>query len=110
MTMPRADAAARVAAAGLLSRWVARPGFHVLRPERALIRNLCEPIASLTDRDRVNRELGLHAELRLREPQREGIAATATRFGLLTLGRIHWFVARQQCNKIFPAAGEHGAV
>ncbi len=103
-THPLADAAARVAAAGLLSRWVARPGLHLIRPERDILQNLCRPLSPLTDLGRVERELELHAKLRLREPQRHGVAAIATRAGLLTLGRFHWRRLEHEASLIFPAA------
>jgi len=99
-----AEAAARVMAAGLLSRWVARPGFHLVWPERGILRGVCEPVARFTDYERVLAELRQHAELRLREPQRVGIAATATRLGLRTLGRIHWWAVEREARRLFTDA------
>ncbi len=96
-----AEAAARVMAAGLLSRWVARPGLHLVWPERCILRGVCEPVARFTDYERVHEELRQHAELRMREPQRVGIAATATRLGLQTLGRIHWWAVEREARRLF---------
>ncbi|MFT5202499.1 MAG: hypothetical protein ACI9C1_001889 [Candidatus Aldehydirespiratoraceae bacterium] len=95
------DAAARVMAAGLLSRWVARPGFHLVWPERGILRGVCEPVANFTDYALVQDELRQHAELRRREPQRVGWAATATRLGLQTLGRIHWWAVEREARRLF---------
>jgi hypothetical protein len=95
------EAAARVMAAGLLSRWVARPGLHLVWPERCILRGVSEPVAKFTDYERVHAELRQHAELRLREPQRVGIAATATRLGLRTLGRVHWWAVEREARRLF---------
>jgi hypothetical protein len=96
-----AEAAARVMAAGLLSRWVARPGLHLVWPERSILRGVSEPVAKFTDYERVHAELRQHAELRLREPQRVGVAATATRLGLRTLGRVHWWAVEREARRLF---------
>ncbi|MDW3220182.1 MAG: hypothetical protein R8F63_16335 [Acidimicrobiales bacterium] len=95
------EAAARVMAAGLLSRWVARPGLHLVWPERSILRGVTEPVAPFTNYDLVHDELREHAELRMREPQRVGIAATATRLGLRTLGRIHWWAVEREARRLF---------
>lgn len=99
--IPRSDAAARVMAAGLLSRWVARPGRHVVAPERSILRGVCEPIADYTTLDAVEAELRHHKQLRMREPQRRGVAATATRLGLRTLGRIHWAAVQREARRLY---------
>ena len=99
-----AEAAARVMAAGLLSRWVARPGLHLVWPERSILRGVSEPIVPYTDYERVHRELRQHAELRIREPQRVGIAATATRQGVRTLGWFHWWVVEREAQRLFARA------
>ena len=97
----RNDAAARVMAAGLLSRWVARPGRHVVSPERPILRGVCEPIAGYTTLEAVEAELRHHKQLRMREPQRRGVAATATRLGLRTLGRIHWAAVQREARRLY---------
>lgn len=94
-------AAARVVAAGLLSRWVARPGTHLIWPERSILRGVCEPIADLTSLELVEAELARHAELRLREPQRSGISASATRLGLRTIGKVHWAMVDREARRLF---------
>lgn len=99
--LSRSAAAARVMAAGLLSRWVARPGLHLVWPERSILRGVCEPIAEFTTFEAVDRELAHHAALRLREPQRVGLAAAATRLGLRTLGRIHWAAVEREARRLF---------
>lgn len=95
------EAAARVMAAGLLSRWVARPGFHLVWPERSILRGVTEPVAPFTNYELVHDELREHAELRMREPQRVGLAATATRLGLRTLGRVHWWAVEREARRLF---------
>ncbi len=99
--LSRSTAAARVVAAGLLSRWVARPGTHVVWPERSILRGICEPIADLTDLEQINLELAKHAKLRLREPQRTGMAAFATRLGLRTVGRLHWATVEREARRLY---------
>ncbi len=93
--------AGRLVAAGLLSRWVARPGTHVVWPERPILRAVCEPLASMTTYDAVDQSLRNHFELRLREPQRTGAAAQATKAGVHTLGRMYWASARQVARSMF---------
>lgn len=95
------EAAARVMAAGLLSRWVARPGFHLVWPERSILRGVTEPVAPFTNYELVHDELRQHAELRMREPQRVGLAAAATRLGLHTLGRVHWWAVEREARRLF---------
>lgn len=95
------EAAARVMAAGLLSRWVARPGLHLVWPERSILRGVTEPVVPFTNYDLVHDELREHAALRLREPQRVGLAATATRLGLRTLGRVHWWAVEREARRLF---------
>lgn len=95
------EAAARVMAAGLLSRWVARPGFHLVWPERSILRGVTEPVAPFTTYELVHDELREHAELRMREPQRVGLAAAATRLGLQTLGRVHWWAVEREARRLF---------
>lgn len=97
------EAAARVMAAGLLSRWVARPGFHLIWPERGILRGVTEPVASFTSYELVRSELQQHAELRMREPQRVGLAAAATRLGLQTVGRVHWWAVKREARRLFAA-------
>lgn len=99
--MERRDAAALVVAAGLLSRWVARPGVHLVAPERPIIRGVCEPVAPMTSLDLVQEALHHHKELRRREPQRRGLAATATQVGLRTLGNVHWRSVNKEAERLF---------
>jgi len=99
-----AEAAARVMAAGLLSRWVARPGLHLVWPERSILRGVTSPVAPFTNYELVHDELRQHAELRMREPQRVGMAATATRLGLRTLGRVHWWAVEREARRLFAGA------
>jgi hypothetical protein len=94
-------AAARAMAAGLLCRWVARPGRHLVWPEPSILYGVCRPLAELTSLDAVIAELDTHAELRRREPQRTGYAAAATKVGLHTLGRVHWKVLHRHAARIF---------
>lgn len=101
VVLDRAEAAARVIAAGLLCRWVARVGIHVLWPEGPLLRAVCEPLADLSDLEMVRSELAMHAELRFREPQRTGWGAVMTRFGLRTVGRLHWAAVDHHARKVF---------
>ncbi|MEM7142428.1 MAG: hypothetical protein AAF548_15495 [Actinomycetota bacterium] len=100
--VPLDIAAARVVAAGLLSRWVAKPGRHLISPERWLVRGLCEPVAPMTSRVEVEKILQEHHDLRQREPQRTGMQAMAIRAGLNTLGRIHWRVLRSEAARLLP--------
>ncbi|MEQ8843173.1 MAG: hypothetical protein RIB98_19520 [Acidimicrobiales bacterium] len=95
------DAAALVVAAGLLSRWVARPGLHLIAPERRILRGVSEPVAPMTTLDEVQRALRGHKELRQREPQREGIRAAATKLGLHTLGWVHWRSIDREAQRLF---------
>jgi hypothetical protein len=88
-------------AAGLLCRWVARAGTHLVWPERDILRAVCEPLADLTELEQVEHELAKHAALRLREPQRTGLAASATRLGLRTLGRIHWAAVQREARRLY---------
>ncbi len=97
----RHDAAGLAVAAGLLSRWVARPGLHLLSPERPILRGVCEPLAPMTTLAEVQDALERHKVLRLREPQREGLAGTATRLGVRTLGRIHWHAVNREAKRLF---------
>lgn len=97
----RRVAAARVLATGLLSRWVARPGMHLLRPERVAIEGVCRPLTPYTTFESVDRALRSQRELRMREPQRTRLAATATRLGLQTLGRVHWAAVRYEARRLF---------
>lgn len=99
--IPRERAASRVLAAGLLSRWVARPGFHLVSPERSILRGVCEPLVPFTTLESVERELRQNQELRMREPQRTGAAAAATRFGLATVGRLHWSALEREARRLF---------
>ncbi len=99
--LPVSAAAARVVAAGLLSRWVARPGSHLVWPERSILRAVCEPIADLTDLAAVEAELGKQARLRQQEPQRVGLAGLATQVGLRTVGRVHWAVVEREARRLF---------
>jgi hypothetical protein len=98
--IPLHVAAARVMAAGLLSRWVARPGLHLVAPEPWLLRGVCAPLAPLTDLEEVEKVLRQHHDLRQREPQRQGAKAFATRIGLNTLGRVHWAVLNREARKL----------
>ncbi|MEZ5246664.1 MAG: CDP-glycerol glycerophosphotransferase family protein [Acidimicrobiales bacterium] len=98
--IPLHVAAARVMAAGLLSRWVARPGLHLVAPEPWLLRSVCAPLAPLTDLHEVEKVLRQHHDLRQREPQRQGARAFATRIGLNTLGRVHWAVLNREARRL----------
>lgn len=98
------QAAARVVAAGLLSRWVARPGLHVIWPERAILDGVSAPLLPFTTYPLVSRELDKHVELRLREPQRSGVRKVAVRLGLRTVGKIHWRRVRREARRLFEAA------
>ena len=98
--LPLDVAAARVMAAGLLSRWVARPGLHLVAPERWLLSSLCAPVAPLTNLEQVETVLREHHDLRQREPQRRGVQALVTRVGLNTLGRVHWAVLNREARKL----------
>ena len=99
--VPIQTAAGQVVAAGLLSRWVARPGTHMVWPERWILRRVCTPVAALTTYEEVDRFLVQHHDLRVREPQRSGYAATATRLGLQTVGRAYWYTARQEARRLY---------
>jgi len=99
--LPQSTAAARVIAAGLLCRWSATPGTHLVWPERDVLRAVCAPIVELTEFGAVETELARHTTLRLREPQRTGVAAAATRVGLLTLGRLHWASLTRIARQLF---------
>lgn len=99
--LPIDAAAGRLMAAGLLSRWVARPGPHLVWPERTILRGVCAPIARFTTYEEVDRRLVENHELRRREPQRTGKRATATRLGVNSLGRIYWAHARREARRLF---------
>lgn len=101
--LPVETAAGQVVAAGLLSRWVARPGLHLVWPERSILRGVCRPVAAHTSFEEVDRRLRQNHELRVREPQRTGVAATATRAGLHTLGHLYWATARREARRLFDA-------
>jgi hypothetical protein len=94
-------AAGRLVAAGLLSRWVARVGPHLLWPERTILHGVCAPIAKFTTYDEVERRLTQNHDLRRREPQRTGKRAAATRLGLNTVGRVYWATARREARRLF---------
>lgn len=100
-TLSLREAAALAVAAGLLSRWVARPGRHLVAPERRILRGVCEPLVSMTDLEHVQRSLDRHRSLRLREPQREGLAGMGTRLAILTIGRVHWWAAEREARRLF---------
>ena len=100
----RTAAAAAAVSAGLLSQWVAHPGLHLVAPERHVLRKVCEPIAPMTTVDAVLESLARHRELRLREPQRDGLAGIATRLGVRTVGSIYWRVAETEARRLFPQA------
>ena len=95
------SAAGRLMAAGLLSRWVARPGPHLVWPERTILRGVCAPISRFTTYEEVDRRLVENHELRRREPQRTGARATATRLGVNSLGRVYWAHARREARRLF---------
>ena len=98
--LDQADAAGRLIAAGLLSRWVARPGLHLVWPERSILRGVCEPVAHRTTLAEVERRLDQNHELRRLEPQRRGARARAVRFGLDTIGRAYWSTARREARRM----------
>lgn len=100
-TLSRHDAAALAVAAGLLCRWVARPGFHLVAPERPILRGVCEPLVPMTTLAAVQLSLRQHRELRLREPQRAGLAGTAARLGIRSLGKIYWRAAEREAERLF---------
>ena len=95
-----ADAAGRLVAAGLLSRWVARPGPHLVWPERSILRGVCEPIAHRTTLAEVDRRLDQNHALRRLEPQRRGARARLVRIGLDTVGRAYWATARREARRM----------
>lgn len=99
--LPISGAAGRLVAAGLLSRWVARPGPHLLWPERTILHGVCAPLAPLTSYEEVERRLTQNHDLRRREPQRTGKRAAATRLGLNTVGRVYWATARREARRLF---------
>jgi hypothetical protein len=99
--LPIDGAAGRLVAAGLLSRWVARIGPHLLWPERTILHSVCAPLAQFTTYEEVERRLTQNHDLRRREPQRTGRRAAATRLGLNTVGRIYWATARREARRLF---------
>ena len=100
-TLSRHDAAALAVAAGLLCRWVARPGFQIVAPERPILRGVCEPLVPMTTLAAVQHSLRQHRDLRLREPQRAGLAGTAAKLGVRSLGKIYWRTAEREAERLF---------
>ncbi|MEZ5166332.1 MAG: hypothetical protein R2695_07505 [Acidimicrobiales bacterium] len=83
------------------SRGGSLAGVHLVWPSDPSCGARPQTLADLTDLEQVNHELAKHAKLRLREPQRTGLAAVATRLGLRTVGRVHWAAVEREARHLF---------